>query len=113
MAFGGTETSITLANVARRYTFTTELWEYGGKASWFFVTLPQQQSDEIADLAPNRPGFGSVKVDVALGSCEWSTSLFPSKELAAYVLPVKRAVRDQEEIDVGDEVVVAVTVIDS
>jgi len=112
MAFGHTETSITWAAVAQRYTFTTELWEYGGKASWFFVTLPQQQSDEIADLAPKGPGFGSVKVNVTLGSSEWSTSLFPSREHAAYVLPIKRAVRDREEIDVGDEVAVVVAVID-
>lgn len=98
--------------MASRYTFTTELWEYGGEVSWFFVTLPQQQSDEIADRAPKGAGFGSVKVGVTLGSSEWSTSLFPSRELAAYVLPIKRAVRDREDIDVGDEITVIVSVID-
>ncbi|MDJ0664934.1 MAG: DUF1905 domain-containing protein [Acidimicrobiia bacterium] len=88
------------------YRFTAELWEYGGEASWVFVTLPREESDEIADMVPWRPGFGSVRVDVSIGETAWSTSLFPSKELSAYVLPVKRSVREQEGIDIGDTVTV-------
>ena len=38
---------------------------------------------------------------------EWGTSLFPSKELGVYVLPVKRAVRQQEGIDIGETVTVS------
>lgn len=90
------------------YSFTAELWEYGGKASWVFVTLPRRESDAIADSVEWRPGFGSVKVTVVIGSTQWSTSLFPSKELRAYVLPVKRAVREAERADVGDEVEVSI-----
>ena len=88
------------------FTFAAELWEYGGEASWFFVTVPREESDEIADLAPSRSGFGSVKVAVTVGDTEWSTSLFPSTELSAYVLPIKRAVREREGIDDGDTVAV-------
>ena len=56
--------------MAQTFVFAAELWEYGGKASWFFVTLPTQDSDEIAESAPVRPGFGSVKVHVTVGSSE-------------------------------------------
>ena len=92
------------------YTFPARLWEYEGEAPWVFVTLPRHESDEIADSVEWRPGFGSVKVTVRIGDTEWSTSLFPSKELGAYVLPIKRAVRDREMIDVGDEVAVTISI---
>ncbi|MDJ0953161.1 MAG: DUF1905 domain-containing protein [Acidimicrobiia bacterium] len=92
------------------YTFAARLWEYEGEAPWVFVTLPREESDEIADSVEWRPGFGAVKVTVRIGDTEWSTSLFPSKELGAYVLPIKRAVRERERIDIGDEAVVTITV---
>jgi hypothetical protein len=44
---------------------------------------------------------------VSIGETEWVTSLFPSKELGAYVLPVKRAVRQKEVIDSGETVTVS------
>lgn len=85
------------------FTFSATLWEPPGEVSWVFVTLPEADSDEILDEVPRRPGFGSVRVTATIGATEWSTSLFPSKELASYVLPVKRAVRVAEGLDVGDE----------
>lgn len=92
------------------YTFSATLWEASGEASWVFVTLPEGVSDEILDEVPRRPGFGSVKVTATIGATEWSTSLFPSKELGSYILPVKRAVRVAEGLDVGDEARVTVEV---
>lgn len=96
-------------SVAYTVEFVAELWEYGGAASWFFVTLPEEQADEIADRAQKTPGFGAVKVNVAVGSSRWSTSLFPSTELGSYVLPMKRAVRDREGLAPGDAVSVVIT----
>jgi hypothetical protein len=93
------------------YSFSAPLWEYGGKASWVFITVPATESDEIAELAPTRPGFGSIPVVVTIGKTQWSTSLFPSKELAAYVLPVKRAVRVGESLDIGDVADVSIRVV--
>jgi hypothetical protein len=92
------------------YTFSATLWEPTGEASWVFATLPEADSDEILDEVPRRPGFGSVRVIATIGATEWSTSLFPSKELGSYVLPVKRAVRVSEGIDVGDEARVTIQV---
>ena len=87
------------------------LWEYGGENPWVFITLPKEHADEIADLVPRRPGFGSVRVHVRIGETEWATSLFPDRSLGSYVLPVKRSVRDREQLAVGDVVEVAVRVI--
>lgn len=84
------------------FEFEAELWEHEGEAPWVFVTVPQDISDEIEDLAPKGSGFGSVRVIVKIGDSEWSTSLFPSKELQSYVLPVKRPVRAAEAIEIGE-----------
>jgi len=92
------------------FTFSATLWEPPGEASWVFVTLPEADSDEILDEVPRRAGFGAVKVTATIGDTEWSTSLFPSNELHSYVLPVKRAVRASEGIDVGDVAGVALEI---
>ena len=84
------------------FTFPGELWEYGGANTWVFVSLPPEVADEIADLVPSRPGFGSVRVTVQIGETEWATSLFPDSKLGSYVLPIKRSVRDQERLSIGD-----------
>lgn len=88
--------------------FTAELWLHDGEAPWTFVTLPDDLSDDIAEVAPSGPGFGAVPVRVRVGDTRWSTSVFPDKAAAAYVLPVKRAVRDAEGLRVGDLVTVEI-----
>ncbi len=93
------------------YTFAAELWESSVDGSWVFVTVPDDQSDEIADLYPRMAGFGSVKVNVTVGATAWSTSLFPSKELGAYVMPFKRLLRDRERLDVGDTAAVTIEIV--
>jgi len=71
-------------------------------SSWVFVALPQDTSDAVDDATSVTGGFGSVKVNVTLGASTWSTSLFPSKERETYVLPVKKAIRAAERVEVGD-----------
>lgn len=93
------------------YTFSSEmwLWQSNGGTAWTFITLPQDVSDEIEGTAPVKGGFGSVKVNVTIGDTEWSTSLFPSTEYDSYVLPVKKQVRVNENLDHGDQVKVTVS----
>jgi hypothetical protein len=50
-----------------------------------------------------RRGFGSVKVNVAVGNSRWSTSVFPQKQ-GGWFLPVKKAICRAEHIEAGDEV---------
>ncbi len=78
------------------------LWRYHGESPWVFVTLAVDDADEIDARVPRSGGFGSVKVSVHIGETEWSTSIFPDKASGSYVLPIKRAVRDQEKLEVGD-----------
>jgi hypothetical protein len=97
--------------VEATYEFSGELFQTEVEAAWVFVCLPPAASDEIAETLPPRPGFGSVRVEARIGSTEWKTSLFPSKEFGTYLLPVKRSVRDREQVDTGDTVTVTVRII--
>jgi hypothetical protein len=93
----------TVAPIAS-FEFTGPLWPHAGPDGWHFVTLPPGISADIGALAGPRRGFGAVRVAVTVGGTSWLTSIFPSREAGAYVLPVKRSVRKAEGLDVGDEV---------
>lgn len=95
------------------FSFVAPLWRWQGESAWHFATLPPDVSDEIEELtASTRRGFGSVRVEVEVGATTWQTSLFPDSTEAAYVLPVKRAVRDAERLAVGDPVRVRIRLLD-
>lgn len=99
--------------MAAAYDFTAALWEWDAKASWFFVTVPVEISDEIdARTHGLTNGFGSVRVRVRIGGSEWATSLFPDSKQQAYVLPIKKAVRVAEGIAPGDEARVRIELVD-
>ncbi len=85
---------------------TSELWLWSG-GSWHFVTVPQEESDEIrAHSILNRGGFGSVKVEATINGVSWRTSVFPQKS-GGYLLPVKKEVRCSAGIAAGDQVTVS------
>lgn len=81
--------------------------------SWFFAALPEHLSAEIREIPRPARGFGSVRVAVTIGGSSWRTSIFPDGGRGAYVLPLKRAVRDAEGIEDGDTVRVRLEVLDS
>lgn len=96
-----------------RWTFRTTLWLWDGDAAWHFVTVPEDVSDEVDFLTNGmRAGFGSVRVEVVVGGSTWRTSLFPDSKRGAYVLPMKKAVRKAEGLAVGDEVEVAIRIVE-
>lgn len=85
--------------------FDAQLWMWDARRadSWTFVTLPAEASEEIRDLAAGpRRGFGSLRARVTVGGSTWTTSIFPDSERGSYVLPIKRAIRKAENLDVGD-----------
>ncbi len=84
------------------YEFLGVLRRYHGESPWVFVTLDADDADEIHARVPRSGGFGSVKVNVHIGETKWSTSIFPDKASGSYMLPIRRAVRDREKLEVGD-----------
>ncbi|MGG5260235.1 DUF1905 domain-containing protein [Phycicoccus avicenniae] len=93
------------------WRFSAPLWRWR-EGSWHFVTVPQDVSDEVDALVGDATGgFGSVRVEVTVGATTWRTSLFPSSEEAAYVLPVKKAVRSAEGWAEGEPAQVGIRVL--
>lgn len=93
------------------FSFRTELFSSEGEGAWVFVALPKDDAEDVREFAPGGPGFGSVRVRATIGSSVWKTSLFPSKPMESYVLPINKAVRARQKIDVGDSVDVLIDLI--
>ncbi len=97
---------------APSYSFSSELWEWGASASWYFLCVPEDAADDIEEQFGARAGgFGSVRVEVTIGATTWRTSLFPDSKRRTYVLPVKKAVRTAEGLVGGSVAAVELTVI--
>jgi len=94
------------------YRFDAELWEHEGTAAWFFVSLPEGVADDIDDRYGHlEAGFGSLRVEVTIGSTTWRTSVFPDTKRGTYLLPVKKQVRTAETLTDGSSCSVALTVV--
>ena len=98
---------------------TGPLWRWQGNSkdgspspvSWFFITIDGPVADAIRAASPGRTAaWGSVYVTVTIGATTWRTSLFPSKNVSGYLLPVKAAVRKAEGLAEGDLVQARVTI---
>ena len=94
--------------------FEAELWLWDARRAdtWTFLSVPPALSEEIRDHAAARPpaGFGSVRVQVTIGSSTWQTSVFPGDD-GRYGLPVKKSVRRAEGVEAGDRVQVRLEVL--
>lgn len=87
------------------YQFNAKLWLYQGKAAWTFVTVPEVTTKEIDYyFALQKRGWGSLPVQVAIGSTIWETSVFPDKKSSTYLLPIKSDIRKSQNLKVGDMV---------
>ena len=88
---------------------TSLLWIWKGESTagrWYFLTVPEEQSGEFrAEALANRKGFGSVRVEAAIGDVTWRTSVFPLNS-GGFLLPVKAEVRKRADLTAGDEVTV-------
>jgi hypothetical protein len=93
-------------------TFSAELWRWPAQDAWRFLTVPDDLAEAIRITSGPPRGFGSVRVEVTVGTTTWRTSVFPDSRLGTYVLPVKKAVRRAEELEDGDLVEVTLRVVD-
>ncbi len=104
--------------------FTAEPFPWQSDAqSWVFVRLPEDLAADVAELAADaaeragqRRGFGSIRVDVRIGTTEWRTSLFPQAASPTaprgYVLPLKAAVRKSAGVEIGRPVTLEIRLLD-
>ena len=92
---------------------TAPVWLWNAeKGSWHFLTVPPEQAAEIRfDSIGMRGGFGSIKVEAAIGDVIWTTSLFPDRRTGGYILPLKADIRRRAGIAAGDDVSVRLQLI--
>jgi hypothetical protein len=83
--------------------------EWRGPAPFYYLPVPDAEAAEIAAVAALATyGWGVVPVHGRLGSTTFTTSLFPKD--GGYLVPLKAAVRRAEGVDLGDEVVVHLSI---
>lgn len=93
--------------------FDAELWPFDAGAKWVFLSLPIDESEAVREIPrPPAPGFGSVRVRVTIGETTWLTSVFPQAGRGQYILPVKKAVRAAEGVEIGYVASVTLEVLD-
>ena len=85
--------------------FTGEVWHWRGPAPYFFVTVPEEESQDLQEISGEVSyGWGMIPVRVRLGGTEWETSLWPKD--GRYLVPLKDKVRATEGVAEGDVVTV-------
>lgn len=94
-----------------QYEFEGKVWLWPGDAAWHFVTLPKDMSEHITKMfGDQKRGWGSLPVTVTIGATSWDTSIFPDKNEASYILPLKVDVRKKEGISVDQKVKVLIEI---
>ena len=94
------------------FTFSGTVWLWQGESAWHFVSLPENISDEIADLMEGRlRGFGSVRVEVTSQGTTWCTSIFSDTKRGTFILPLKQQVRRELDISEGSRVTLTLHII--
>ena len=89
--------------------FEGEVIYWRGPAPYFFIRVPEDESQQIKQVALRVSyGWGVVPVNVLIGGTQFTTSLIPRQGI--YLLPVKDMVRRQERISEGDSVLVTLEI---
>lgn len=86
--------------------FTGPVIEWRGPAPFYYVVIPEAESETIGAMASVLTyGWGAIPVSARIGGVDFTTSLFP--KAGRYLLPLKDAVRRPLGIGVGDQVAVS------
>jgi hypothetical protein len=89
--------------------FSGELWYWKGPAPWHFITVPDEDCQDLeATSAVVSYGWGMIPVTARIGKTSWKTSLWPKD--GRYIVPVKTDVRRAERLRLGDTVTIRLTV---
>ena len=89
--------------------FKGAIIEWRGPSPFYFVPVPDVPSKKIKAMAAQLTyGWGVIPVLGKIGKTEFSTAFIPKDGL--YYLPIKNAVRFAENLEVGAEVSVSISV---
>lgn len=71
------------------FTFTSTLWTPETMPAYVFVSVPVEHSEVIRD----------------------TTSIFPESATGRFLLPVKKAIRQAEDLEVGDPATITIELV--
>ncbi|MFG2968536.1 MULTISPECIES: DUF1905 domain-containing protein [unclassified Streptomyces] len=92
-----------------RFVFGGSVVEWRGPSPYYFVPVPEEESEEIRAVAAMASyGWGVIPVEAVVGGVVFETSLFPKD--GGYLLPLKSAVRKARGLGEGDVVRVEMSV---
>lgn len=93
---------------AEDFEFEGPVVEWRGPSPFYFVAIPEADSEDIKFAAKGMEYWGQVPVVVRIDDIEFATALFPKD--GRYLLPLKEAVRKPAAIEPGQTVTVALRV---
>jgi len=100
------------------WEYVGPIWLWRGKdkdgqpssMSWHFLTIDGHVAGAIrAASSGHSAAWRSVHVEAGIGHTCWRTSVFPSKAMQGYMLPIKASVRKAEKLAEGDVIRVRIT----
>lgn len=90
-------------------TFVGCVIEWRGPSPYYFLPIPEPESEDIREVAAMASyGWGVIPVEATVGDVTFTTSLFPKD--GGYLLPLKDAVRKPAGLGPGDEIAVRMTI---
>jgi hypothetical protein len=93
---------------AMQIAFEGEIFIWRGPAPFFFVAVPDDDSQFIKSFSAQLTyGWGVIPADVIIGKTAFYTALLPKD--GRYLVPLKDKVRQAEQLDAGDVVQVRFT----
>jgi hypothetical protein len=85
------------------FEFSNEIWEWRGPAPFYFVSVPEDQAEEIREAAKLLTyGWGMIPAIARIGHIEFKTSMFAKN--GTYVLPIKNIVRLPLKLEAGQTI---------
>ena len=92
-----------------KLVFAGAVIEWRGPSPYYFVPVPEEESDDIREVAALATyGWGVIPVEARIDKTTFETSLFPKD--GGYLLPLKDAVRKPQGLSAGDSVIVEMTI---
>jgi hypothetical protein len=93
---------------AMDFEFEGAVVEWRGPAPYYFVRVPEEESEDIKAAAKGLEYWGQVPVVVRIEGTEFTTALFPKD--GRYLIPLKDVVRREVGVDLDEVVSVALNV---
>jgi len=93
----------------KTFVFQAKVWIWPSEsARWHFVYVDKKLTETLKKQA-KKHHMGMIRVEVLVGETYWKTSLFPNKKENCYILPLKKQVREIEDIFDGDSITIQIS----